>query len=337
MTTPTLAQAFELMAERPTRCSSLSARLVVSADDAGALVADLAERQRELAQSPEMIEQPPMRRRFGGRWDGRVFLHDGDVTMPPRQRPTTPAGRPRLSDHGPFELMLEPWRLLAGYQFDEKVEEAAVARRECWLLRGITRIAEPVSDHFVARWARASDSCGLAIDKELGIALSISAILDGRPWYAAELNDLGSEAPAKADASIDSDDDKVETVEAPDAALRLQFPLYLPNLVPRSSQLQIQVDASGSWAGVSLETSDFQWRVLVMERPAEAAIDEDLDEWERLEGNQWGTWIWDRSNDPKMPGQRWIVVRTERTHCSVYSTLPRMLLAEVAGSLKPLV
>jgi hypothetical protein len=232
--------------------------------------------------------------------------------------------------------MLQPWRLLGGYQFEERVDEVVVAERECWLLRGRSRIAEPLMDDLVARWARASDSGLMAIDKELGIALSITASFSERAWYRAELQDLSSQDLRKAEESTESVDEELDIVEAAEAVKRLQFTLYLPERVPRNSKMEIQVDTAGTWAGVSFETSDYQWPVLVHERPAEAAVEEDLDEWERWEESERNTWIWDQASDPAGPGRRWLVVRTERTHCSLYSSLPRSLLVEVARSLTPL-
>jgi hypothetical protein len=277
---PKLAEVFQLMAAGPDQDQrpSFTALLVVSAEEAGARKADRRERQREISQNPETIEQPPMRRRLPGEWQHRVFVQDGEVRTSLGKCPTTPAGWTGESGYGPLELMLQPWRFLGGYQFDAQVEEAVVAERECWLVRGKTRIVEPLFDHFVARWARASDSGLLAIDKELGIALSIVARFSERAWYRAELHGLSSQDLGNAEESTESDDDELDIVEAGEAVKRLQFTLYLPERVPRNSEMEIQVDKSGTWAGVSFERSDSQWRVLVQERPAEATVEEDLDE-----------------------------------------------------------
>ncbi len=333
MTIIPLEGVFDLMVDGPSRYSSLSASLVVTATEPGALAADRAERQLELQRSPEMIEQPPMRRRFGGDWQYRIYLHDGDVSMSPRQRPTTPAGGPGTSDSGLLELMVAPWRMLGGYQFDDHVEESVVDGRECWILRGKTRLAEPLADHFLEGWARASDSTVIAIDKELGIVISVAAGFGQGAWYRAELHDLGSQPRANDEPPNELDDDELE-VDPAEAVRRLRFPLYLPDLIPRDSLLKLRINASGTWAGASFETGDFQWRVLVLERPADAVIDEDLQAWEPLEGGRWDSWIWDQSSDPTLPGRRWLVARTKGTHCSLYSTLPRSLLVEVAGSLE---
>jgi hypothetical protein len=161
--------------------------------------------------------------------------------------------------------------------------------------------------------------------------------LNDRVWYRAELRDLNSDATATDGESDDSEEDELEIVDAAEAVKRLQFPLYLPERVPRNSEMEIQVDTSGNWASLSLVRSDFQWRVLIRERPAEDLVEEDLDQWERLEGIEDDGWIWDQSNDAAEPFHRWLVVRTKRTRCSLYSTLPRHLLAEVATSLRPLV
>jgi hypothetical protein len=335
VTRPELAEVFQLMAEAQDRRQSFTALLVISAEESGALAADRAERQRELRQYPEMIEQPPMRRRLPGHWRHHVSVRDGgEVSSRPRKHPTTPAGWPGASGDGPLELMLRPWRLLAGYQFDERVDEIEVSGRECWLLRGETRIAEPIFDHFVERWALSSDAGRLSIDKKLGFALSITATLRGRSWYTAELHDLGA-YKAIAGESSDSDDDDLEIVDVAEAVKRFQFRLYLPARVPTDSEMEIQVNPSGTWAGVSFERDDFQWRLQIQERPVEALAEEDLDEWEPMRGNLQDSWIWDKSSDHSEPGRRWLVVRTDRTLVSLYSTLPRHLLVEVAASLKP--
>src|ERR1700674_324112 len=323
------------MAEGPDRGPSFSALLLVSAEQAGALKADRAERRRVLNHTPELIEQPPIRRRFGGEWQHRVLMHDGEISASPRMRPTTPAGSPGAAGNGLLELMSQPWRLLGGYQFADGWEEAVVAGRQCWIVSGVARVAEPVLDPFVYRWVRGGDSGQLAIDKELGIATSITASFGDRTWYRAELHDFKAQDPVDPGESIEFDNDELETVHADEAMKRLQFPLYLPERVPRGSEMQIEVSASGTRATVSFETNDSQWRVVLEERPAEAAMEEDLEEWERLQSSAWDGWIWDKSSDPSQPGQRWMVVRTASTHCSLHSALPRSLLGEIAGSLKP--